>query len=244
MLVGVDEAGRGPVLGPLVIAACGVPAEDYDLLIEAGVKDSKDLSAKRRDELEAWFFSQAETKGWVASVVTCSPERIDLAMLDDGLNWLEVRGFSEAISELSCRENVQILADACDVNPQRFTDRICERIDGWPWKNSAMKSEHKADLHHPIVGMASILAKQERDRQIEQLKEDTNLDLGSGYPGDPKTKAALAHLIVQSGIHHEVRWGWATVRRFWETNRTGDLPVRGQLRTKQQSLFKNDDARI
>ena len=133
MLVGVDEAGRGPVLGPLVIAACGVPPADYDLLIEAGVKDSKDLSSKRRDELEAWFFSQAETKGWVASVVTCSPERIDLAMLDDGLNWLEVRGFAEAISELSCRENVQILADACDVNPQRFTDRICERIDGWPW---------------------------------------------------------------------------------------------------------------
>lgn len=244
MLVGIDEAGRGPVLGPLVIAACGLPDEDHAMLIEAGVKDSKDLSSKRRDELEAWFFEQVESRGWVSSVITCRPERIDLAMLDDGLNWLEVRGFSEAINGLACRENVQILADACDVNPQRFTDRICERINEWPWKNSAMKSEHKADLNHPIVGMASILAKQERDRQIEQLQLETGLELGSGYPGDPKTKMALQHLILQSGIHSEVRWGWATARRFWEANRSGDLPVRGQLRTKQQRLFKNDDARI
>lgn len=238
MLVGIDEAGRGPVLGPLVIAACGIPEEEYELLIQAGVKDSKDLSPKRRDELEAWFFEQTEHKGWVASIVSCTPERIDLAMLDDGLNWLEVRGFSEAINELPFREDTHILADACDVNPQRFTDRISERIEGWPWSNSTMTSEHKADLNHPIVGMASILAKQERDRQIERLKLETGIEVGSGYPGDPKTKAALQHLINQTGIHDEVRWGWATVRRFWEANRKGDLPVRGQQRTKQQRLFK------
>ena len=62
--IGVDEAGRGPVLGPLVVASCAIPREDIPLLKEIGVKDSKYLSSKRRKEIEAWFNEQSQTRGW------------------------------------------------------------------------------------------------------------------------------------------------------------------------------------
>ena len=82
MLVGLDEAGRGPVLGPLVIGICAVPDNDEQVLTSHGVKDSKDLSATKRSRLETWFNEQCEAKGWYGTTVSISPERIDLALQD------------------------------------------------------------------------------------------------------------------------------------------------------------------
>ena len=107
-----------------------------------------------------------------------------------------------------------------------------------------MMSEHKADERHPVVSMASILAKEERDRAMRAMSERIGFNLGSGYPADPATKASLDRLVLQSGIDEQVRWGWATVERFWKENRSGDVPVRGVQRTKQQRLFQEDASRI
>tara|TARA_B100000524_G_scaffold293435_1_gene168193 strand:- start:253 stop:990 length:738 start_codon:yes stop_codon:yes gene_type:complete len=244
LLVGIDEAGRGPVLGPLVIGICCVPDDAEPLLTSKGVKDSKDLSPKKRQEIEAWFHQQPTEDGWFGTTVSIDPETIDFALQDQGLNWLEVDGFREAMMHLPHREHLRIVADACDVNTQRFTKRITEGVSGWPWKGSEMVSEHKADEHHPVVSMASILAKEERDRSMRAMSERVGIQLGSGYPADPTTKASLEHLILQSGIDEQVRWGWATVERFWKEHRTGDLPVRGVQRTIQQQLFHEDESRI
>ena len=94
--VGVDEAGRGPVLGPLIVGVCAIPEGDLALLREQGVRDSKDLSPKKRRELEAWFNEQSEKRRWFGGVITLSAERIDLAMQNTSLNLLEVEGFQEA----------------------------------------------------------------------------------------------------------------------------------------------------
>ena len=98
MLVGMDEAGRGPVLGPLVIGICAVPVDAEPLLISMGVKDSKDLSPKKRQRIEAWFWEQCDKEGWFGTTVVIQPERIDQALQQQGLNWLEVEGFQEALN--------------------------------------------------------------------------------------------------------------------------------------------------
>ena len=244
MQIGLDEAGRGPVLGPLVIGVCGIPDGAADLLLSQGVKDSKHLSAKKRHELEQWFHEQPVDDGWFGTTVSIQPETIDHALQNQGLNWLEVDGFREAILELPRRSQLHIVADACDVNAERFTQRITDGLAGWPWKESTMMSEHKADERHPVVSMASILAKEERDRAMRAMSERIGFNLGSGYPADPATKASLDRLVLQCGIDEQVRWGWATVERFWKENRSGDVPVRGVQRTKQQRLFQEDASRI
>ena len=238
--VGLDEAGRGPVLGPLVIGVCSVPETDEHLLVEAGVKDSKELSPKKRKELEQWFEQNMAERDWFGTTVCLDAERIDLALQGQGLNWLEVEGFSEALSCLPMKQGVDIMADACDVNADRFTQRIAGLLENWPWPQTMLRSEHKADTNHPVVAMASILAKEERERAMERMTKRVGTGLGSGYPSDPATKAALPILCKQEGIDPDVRWGWATVVRFWQANRHGDVPLRGQPSTVQQTLFHHD----
>ena len=237
-VVGLDEAGRGPVLGPLVIGICALPKADLPLLEQEDVRDSKELKPARRAELEHWFRQQCEKRGWFGTTVTLSAERIDVALQHQGLNMLEVEGFQEAIQHLPVKQNVAIIADACDVNAERFTQRIVSGLEQWPWQESSMHSEHKADRNHLVVAMASILAKEERERAMATMQERLGFPLGSGYPSDPTTKQALDALCQQSGIDDDVRWSWATVDRFWQAHREGDTPKRGQQRTVQQRLFQ------
>ena len=169
MLVGIDEAGRGPVLGPLVIGVCAVPEEAEPMLRDMGVRDSKELSAKQRKAIESWFLEQCEKFDWFGGTVVIQAEQVDLALQAQGLNWLEVDGFREALQLIPTQQHVRIIADACDVNADRFTQRITAGLNGWPWPHSSMVSEHKADQHHPVVAMASILAKEERDRSMAAM---------------------------------------------------------------------------
>ena len=243
-MVGVDEAGRGPVLGPLVVGICAVPTDDVRLLVEQGVRDSKDLSSKKRAEIERWFWNHATSAGWYGATVVITPERIDEALQDRGLNWLEVEAFQTAIGNLPKKESAEIITDACDVDANRFTHRIATGLSGWPWHNSTLVSEHKADEMYPVVAMASILAKEERDRAMVQMSELHGFNVGSGYPSDPTTKAALHRLVLQNGIDEQVRWEWATTKRFWKQNRRGDVPVRGRKSSVQQRLFHEDESRI
>ena len=240
---GVDEAGRGPVLGPLVVAACAVPDADLPLLVEAGVRDSKLLIATKRTALAAWFSDQKEARGWRSCTVVIDAEAVDHALADDGLNWLEVRGFARAINGLGLSRDVHLVADACDVNAQRFTHRITDRLNGWPWPNAVMESEHKADSNHPVVAMASILAKHRRDQAMAAMADRVGYPIGSGYPSDPAAMAALERLIGPEHIDPDVRWSWATVGRFWMQRYPGDPPVRGQPYGIQRTLFQTDEPR-
>ena len=237
--IGVDEAGRGPVLGPLVVGAVAVPAVDIQLLIDYGVKDSKHLSHSKRREIARWFHDTARQRQWHSFVHVCQPERIDHAVDSTGLNLLEVELFAEALNEIRTKmaEPVSIMNDACDVNEQRFSDRIAARLSGWPWKESSMKSEHKADTNHVIVGMASILAKVKRDEAIHSLEEDLNATLGSGYPSDPKTKAAIDGLLEGEFPHPSLRWSWKTIVRAWRVKHGEDPPKRPFRDKLQPTLF-------
>jgi ribonuclease HII len=238
--VGVDEAGRGPVLGPLVVGAVAIPTDDIHMLIEHGVKDSKDLTHKKRLDLVEWYHMNAQQRNWRHSVIVCNPERIDHAVQSTGLNLLEVELFSEALVDIRAqvKEPLSILNDACDVNEQRFSDRIAARLPNWPWEDSIIHSEHKADTNHVIVGMASILAKVKRDDVIHQLTDEIGSPLGSGYPSDPNTKAALAGLLGEKTPHPALRWSWKTVKRAWNEIYGTDPPKRPFRDKHQSTLFE------
>ena len=191
MKIGVDEAGRGSVIGPLVV--CSFASVSNSDLLRLGVKDSKDLSKKRRTEL---FDVLSEMPH---NVIICSPERIDNS---NNLNQLEVELFAEALSVMP---NGEIMLDACDVDAERFAKNVSTI------SNLDCKAEHKADENHPEVGAASIIAKVTRDRCIEELSEKLGIDLGSGYPSDPKTKDAVKKLVEGKYPHECLRWSWKTV---------------------------------
>ena len=237
---GVDEAGRGPVLGPLVVGSVALPTEDLHLLAENGIRDSKDLNHTKRKAMAAWFHQQASQRGWLHQLVVCPPPRIDAAVSKNGLNLLEVELFAEALNPFRTQlgDGVHILNDACDVNADWFTDRIAARLVEWPWTDSTIHSEHKADSNHAVVGMASILAKVKRDECIAQLAELLGFGIGSGYPSDPYTKAALPSLLKGKTPHPELRWSWKTVHRAWFALHQEEPPLRTWVSDAQQTLFE------
>lgn len=236
--IGIDEAGRGPVIGPLVVCAIAMPANEHENLIEIGVKDSKYLSSGKRKELREWFMENCETKPWHHSIIICSPERIDSSSGNQGLNVLETELFAEAINALpkDVKQSAAILNDACDVKPQRFSDRIANQISSWPWPNSSITSEHKADENDPFVGMASILAKEKRDDCIREISSELGFSVGSGYPSDPNTKEIIPRLLQESP-HPELRWSWSTVEREWNKIHEKPLPKRNLAPKNQTTLF-------
>jgi ribonuclease HII len=236
--IGIDEAGRGPVIGPLVVCSVAIPKSDIEQLTDIGVKDSKDLSAKKREEIKTWFLKNCEIRGWSFSLVYCLPERIDSAVYNKGLNILETELFAESVNGLNVKTKtaVTITCDACDVDEKRFSRRVSQLIEGWPWRQSVLNSYHKADENYPIVGMASILAKQARDSAIREIEAEIGYPIGSGYPSDKKTIHAVRKMIGDKP-HEQLRWSWSTVKRIWHETHNSELPKRDIKDGNQTTLF-------
>lgn len=172
-ICGVDDAGRGSMLGPLVIAGISIDKKNIRKLSALGVKDSKKLTAKRREELYKKIISIVDDH-FVAKI---SPKTIDTSVEKHGLNHLEAKYMAKVVTKLDSDTS---FVDSCDVNPKRFGKEI-SRLSN----NKKIRSYHHADSRFIVVSAASILAKVTRDRSIARLRKD--YDLGSGYPSDAKT---------------------------------------------------------
>ncbi|MEM3731061.1 MAG: ribonuclease HII [Candidatus Bathyarchaeia archaeon] len=201
LVAGVDDAGRGSVIGPLVIAGVMLKEEDLPKLVELGVRDSKLLSPARRELLEVEIKRVAQKY----SVIKLSPREID-EVVESGrkfhkLNRLEAQAMAKVIEML--RPDIAYV-DASDVIESRFKQHILECL---PFKVKIV-SEHKADRKYPIVSAASIIAKVERDREIAELKK-TFGDFGCGYPTDAKTIKFLNQCLEKHGGYPDfVRKSW------------------------------------
>ena len=224
--IGIDEAGRGPVIGPLVVAALALPEADVPLLVEAGVTDSKLLSEERRTALASWIQETAEARGWHIAIHRSEPADIDLAMSTSSLNAHEVELFARLAQQVRPEAAGVIQLDACDADERRFGNLVAGRLKQWPWEGWTIDSRHGADLHLPAVGGASILAKVCRDSAVEAIAADLEMELGSGYPSDPKTIAALPQLLEGRAPHTCLRWRWKTVVRAWQESHGCDPPPR------------------
>ncbi|MGD8300291.1 MAG: ribonuclease HII [Nitrosopumilaceae archaeon] len=170
---GVDDAGRGSMLGPLVIAGISLDKTKLRKLSALGVKDSKQLTPIKRKELYKKIIAIVDDY-YVAKI---SPKSIDNSVKKHGLNLLEAKYMAKVVSKLNSDTS---FVDSCDVNPKRFGKEI-SRLSN----NKKIRSYHHADSKFIIVSAASILAKVTRDRAIERLRK--NHDVGSGYPSDRKT---------------------------------------------------------
>ena len=225
-IIGVDEAGRGPVIGPLLVAALAIPAEDVDILSKLNVKDSKDIQPKKRLLIFEEIGKRIEEGVWKSGLIRCSAKRIDLNSLNSDLNSLEIELFSEAIvaTDLS-NDSGFIRADACDVNEGRFRKRL-EASLGEDWANWRVEAKHRMDSIDIVTGGASILAKVSRDSAIEEIAARTGLQIGSGYPSDKTTRVAVEKMLSNGKPHDSLRWSWTTVSDIWQRLHGTPVPIR------------------
>ena len=201
-ILGIDEAGRGSVLGPLVIAGVITPEKMNKILERMGVKDSKRLAPHRRTIL-----SRKLKKMFEYEIVVISALEID-KMRADGINLNDIE--KNAMRDLIIKLNPEkAIVDAVDVKAERFQMNLCEST------GVNVVAEHKADDKYIQVSAASIIAKAERDAQIDEInKEYLKLGgIGSGYPSDPKTKEFLTNYTYDE-MPDFVRRSWATVAKM------------------------------
>ena len=206
LVAGVDDAGRGAVVGPLVIAGVLVRTEDLQKLRTLGVKDSKLLTPHKREVLAPQIREIVQK----TSVQKLQPKDIDNVVKSGRklhkLNWLEAHTMALVIQELKPH---LVYVDASDVLENRFKQHIQECL---PFETKII-SEHKADRNYVAVSAASIIAKVERDMEIAMLRH-IHGDFGSGYPSDERTICFLEDLIKDNDEYPDfVRKSWKPARR-------------------------------
>jgi ribonuclease HII len=207
-IAGVDEAGRGPLIGPMVICGVLVNSTSLNEIERIGVRDSKVLTPLRREKLAAKIESIAD-RIVTRSVAASEIDRLRKRMT---MNDIEVKEFVQIVKTLSPE---QIFLDAADVKAERFGAKIGE-MSGLSLKGAVIVSEHKADSKYPIVSAASIIAKVQRDDAITRLHNKFG-DFGSGYPSDPKTIEFVRNLIKnRHQLPSVIRHSWDTVRKICE----------------------------
>lgn len=198
-IFGIDEAGKGPALGPMVAAAIAAPDEE---VLPAGIDDSKRLSSDRREELAA---ALQEDDRIAVGTAAIEPARIDDPATD--MNALTVAAHVEAAQGV-VESGATGTCDAGDVDAARFARRVADRLPAVEAVD--LDAEHGADGTHAVVGAASIVAKVERDARIDALAAEYG-PVGSGYPSDPTTREFLTNYVDD---HGELP---ACARRSWKT---------------------------
>ena len=198
MICGVDEAGKGPVMGPMVVAAVAV--KNAKLIENIGFKDSKLLTPQKRKEL---FDLIKQNYRYAVEII--GPEKIDEYRRKNQLNLLNRKAFEKVIIKLN--PNIAYV-DAADVNEERFGREI--KVNLTNENDTDVISMHKADSKIPVVAAASIIAKQTRENEIEELKNKIG-DFGSGYPSDERTIKFL-----KSYFNDNLKWPSGT-RKSWKT---------------------------
>jgi ribonuclease HII len=203
--LGIDEAGRGCVLGPMVFGACLVEEADEPSLRKMGARDSKKLSAKKRDALRGKLDAAAEA--W--RVVEVEPEVLDAESLGE----ITKRVIVELAVEL--RPDVLVLdAPVPPAQIPRYRVDLLERLRLAGVEGVQIIAENGADDTYPCCSAASIFAKTTRDARLAGIQEEVGSPIGSGYPSDPKTRAYLKHVWQTEGAWPPwVRTKWDTIRR-------------------------------
>jgi len=205
-VVGIDEAGRGPVIGPLVMAGVMVDEKDIVKLESMGLKDSKLLTPMQRDG----FFERLIELDYIKyDIRIASPKEIDECLNSENfnLNSFEALHSAMIINKLKPKKAILDLpsnnAEAYNGFVRRNMNVECELI-----------SEHKADVKYAVVSAASILAKVTRDREVEKIKDKIRVNFGSGYPSDPRTVEFLKKNYAKEEYSDIFRKTWESYKRL------------------------------
>ena len=198
-ILGLDEAGRGCVLGPLVVGAYCCEADNLEALAATGATDSKALSARKRETILAKLPPLGETR-----LVAVTPAQIDAG----NINRLEEQAFLDHIRHF---KPDMVYLDA-PVHPRGIPKLKARLVETLAAEGLSPKwvIEPKADANYPVVGAASIVAKVHRDAEIARLGP-----VGSGYPSDPVTRRWIQGFL-KSGtpLPDCVRKRWGTIENL------------------------------
>jgi len=220
LFLGIDDAGRGPVIGPMVLAGVIITKQDEQQLKEIGVTDSKKILPKKRQELAEFI-----KKSFDYHYEITSAEEIDQRNeVGINLNKLVAIKAAKIINKLSkkIKQEITVIIDCPSTNTENWKKCVLSYVEN-PEKIN-LKAEHKADINHICCSAASIIAKTTRDLEIEKLKKEINLNFGSGYCSDPLTCKSLKenlNILLEKRI----------IRKSWST--FSDL----QKEKQQQKLF-------
>lgn len=204
MICGVEDAGRGPVLGPLVMAGCLIDEKQNSYFKDIGVKDSKLLTPRKREEL----FSKIIDACKGHKIILVPPDEID-GRNGNGLNLNELEAV-KAAEIINYLKPDKAIIDCPSNNIKAWKEYVRGHLNIKP----ELVVEHKADVNHLVVGAASILAKVTRDREVETIKRKIGIDFGSGYLTDPKTQKFMEECFED---HKALfRHNWAPIKKKLE----------------------------
>ena len=200
-ICGVDDAGRGSMIGPMVIAGISIEKTNIPKLRKIGVRDSKKLSPKKRELLYKQIIKLVDDY----HVIRIPPKTIDKYVFQHNLNHLEAKKMAAVITYLKPEISY---VDSCDVNATRFGREISDLSN-----KSKVRSYHYADSRFVVVSAASIIAKVSRDRSIARLNK--NYEFGSGYPSDKKSVNFVKKLVsAKKPLPSSVRKSWKPVQNI------------------------------
>ncbi len=202
---GVDEAGRGSIVGPLVVAGIGIRKSNIAILRKMGVKDSKMLNRKARARLFDEIMKVVDS----VCIHKIHPVEVDGSVLFKGLNKLEAKAMATVINTIGVDE---VYVDCCDVNPRRYNEYMECHLTCKP----KLYSLHHADVINMVVSAASIIAKVTRDQEIQNICRRYG-SIGSGYPSDERTMRFIQDWVDKNGSAPEfTRKSWKPLRIMLE----------------------------
>ena len=207
LILGIDDAGRGPVIGPMALAGCLVEEETGKEFRRLGVKDSKQLTNKRRE-----FLAEIVRQKSIAfEVILINPNEIDGENSHGiNLNDLEAIACAKIINKINKGfKKIKIIIDCPSVSIEKWKNFLKTKINDL--SNLEIVCEHKADINYAEVSAASILAKSAREKEMNILKEKYGEEIGSGYTSDPATCKFLekyAEKHKESGIFRQTWTTW------------------------------------
>jgi len=204
LLLGADEAGKGPVIGSMFVAGLVIEEEKLFDLAGFGVKDSKLLAPARRETLARKILGIAADH----YILEVKPNVIDELRTVMTMNDIMVKSFSQVLARLHAD---RAILDAADVDAARFA----RRVKAASQTTMELIAEHKADQRHSVVSAASILAKVQRDASMRELEEAMHCKIGSGYPHDQDTLDFLQNWVKENrDLPACARHSWATAERI------------------------------
>ena len=211
-ICGIDEAGRGPVIGPLVISGILIEEKDLPKLRNIKVKDSKLLTPKQRE----FLFKEIKKIIIKEKTIIIPPQEIDDVLNSEELNLNKLEAIKTAII-INYLKPDKVTIDCPSTNINAYVDYLKTFLKYEP----KIKAEHKADYKYCEVSASSILAKVTRDKEIEKLKKKYSIEFGSGYPSDPLTQEFLKKNYNK---YPEIfRKTWMTYRNISETKKQKSL---------------------
>jgi len=206
LTLGIDDSGRGPVIGPMILVGVLIDGELEKEFKKLGVKDSKVLSPKKREILA----SIIRKKALSYHICIIQPTEIDgKTNAGINLNRIEAIKAGEIINKINKGlDKIRVVVDCPSPNTKKWKSQLLNYIE--KKENLEIICEHKADKNYVAVSAASIIAKSTREKEIRKIKKKLGIEFGSGYSSDPKTRKFLA----DHGKKHD---GDGIFRKTWST---------------------------